>query len=79
MDATETSVEATGQVGDVGMLQEVAGWGPVSGPTDEEDHLLAASEVVNDSGSRPPKAGGGSKRSDLGSRCGVSDGGRVVI
>ena len=61
------------------MLKVVGRDGPVGSPTDEEDHLLAGADLVDDTGDSGAVEGAtGSERSKPGCDGGVGDGGRVV-
>ena len=77
--AAVPGMQAARDPGDPGVLQVVGGLGPDGVESDEEGHLLAAIEVVDDRGHRlavNPAAGG--KRRDRFGGVGVGDGSRVV-
>ena len=64
VDTTVSSIETPGHPGNVCMLQEVGCGRPVRRPTDEEDHLLSAAEVVDDGGRGKSKATSGGELHD---------------
>lgn len=79
VDSAVSCIQAAGDPGNPCVLQVVGGLTPDGVEADEEDHLLASVEVVDDRCSRlaaDPAAS--SKRGDLLGGVGVADGGRVV-
>jgi len=79
IDLAPADEQTTGHPVDVRVLQEVAGSRPLGSPRDEEDHLLAGAEVVDDGSNslRSERPSSIESSEGLGNG-GVGDGSRVV-